>query len=125
MPPGGVCGGRGASIGADGGVQVVESTTPPPLVQATGDDQKGAEPAPSVAWTRALRACHTAHGARDAVFDSETQGAQYATQAIKPKAASLTQNMSITHPKAKASDRTHCAPWDKLENAPQKISRNP
>ena len=41
------------------------------------------------------------------VYYSENQGAKYATKAIMPKSASLTQNMNIMHLKTKVSDSTH------------------
>ena len=37
----------------------------------------------------------------------EKQGGQYATKAIMPKSASLTQSMNIVHLKTKASDSIH------------------
>ena len=54
------------------------------------------------------------------VYYSEKQGAKYATKAIMPKSAALTQNMNILHLKTKVSDSTHGTQWDQLNNAPPK-----
>ena len=57
---------------------------------------------------------------KDMVYYSENQGAEYATKAIMPQSASLTQNMNIMHLKTKVSDSTHSTQWDQLKNAPPK-----
>ena len=96
---------------------------PPPLVRATVNDPNLTEPTPSVAWTRALLACHTVHGTymwKDMAYCSENQGADNATKSIVPQSASLTQNMNIMHLKTQASDSTHSTQEDQLKNAPPK-----
>ena len=57
------------------------------------------------------------------VYHSENQVAKYATKAIMPKSASLTQKMNIMHLKIKVSDSTHST--HQLKNAPpQSTVRN-
>ena len=46
------------------------------------------------------------------VFYSENQGARYATKAIVPQSASLTQNMNIVHLESKVSDNRDSTQWD-------------
>ena len=46
---------------------------------------------------------------KDMVYDSENRGANYATKALMPQSASLTQNMNILHPKAQVSHSTRSA----------------
>ena len=54
------------------------------------------------------------------VYYSENQGEKYATKAIMPKPASLTQNMNILRLKIQVSDSTHSTQQDQLKNAPPK-----
>ena len=44
---------------------------------------------------------------KDTVYYSENQGAKYATEAIMPKSASLTQNRNTMHLETKVSDSTY------------------
>ena len=73
---------------------------PPPLVQATVDDQKLTKPTPSVAWTRVLLTHYTVHG-------TYTR-AKYATLGHHAQISFLdTKYMNIMHLKPKVSDSTH------------------
>ena len=44
---------------------------------------------------------------KDMLYCSENQGAKYATNAIMPKSASLTQNMNIMHLKTNIRQHTY------------------
>ena len=92
---------------------------PPPL---SVNDRKLTEPTPSVAWTRVLLMRYTVtwYMRKDMVCSSENQGATYATQAIIPQSASLTQNMNIVRLKAQVSDTTRSTRQGQLKNAPPK-----
>ena len=95
---------------------------PPPLVQAAVNDQKWTAPTPRVPWTRALLTRYTVtwYVRRDMVHHSETQGANYATKALMPQSASLTQNRNITHLKARVSDSTRSTQYDRWNSASPK-----
>ena len=88
----------------------LDNHQPPPLVQATANDRKWTDPTPRVAWTRALRTRHTVRGTWGGgtwCTILKAKGARYATKALMPQSASLTQNTSITHLKAQVSGSTH------------------
>ena len=72
------------------------SLTPPPLVQATVNDQKLTEPTPSVASTRALLPRRNLRETRvDMMCYSENQEVKHATNALLANRATLTQNMNF------------------------------
>ena len=81
---------------------------PPPLVQATVNDQKLTEPTPSVAWTGALLMRRYLRDTRvDTVYYSENQKAKYTANALLGRRAALTQNMNIVHLKSNLSGSTY------------------
>ena len=57
------------------------------------------------------------YAGKDLVHYSENQGAKYATKAIMPQSASLTQTVNIVHLKTQASDSR----WHKMHHQKKKI----
>ena len=110
--------GRCAGASALGGTQPgskegdrcteIPTPPPPPLVQATVNDQKLMEPTPSVAWTWALLTRRNLRDTRvDMMYYSENQEAKHATNALLANRGASTQNMNFVHLKTKVSDSTH------------------
>ena len=99
---------------------------PPSLVQATVNEPNLTEPTPpicsdkGVAYARRCGRCAW----KDTVYCSEDQGAEWATNAITAQSASLTQHMTILHPKASASRSTQKTPQDQWKNTPPKPQKN-
>ena len=65
-------------------------------------------------------ALHCARDMREDTVHYSEKGARYATKAIMPQSASLTQNMNIVHLKAQVSHSTRGTQWGPLKNAPPK-----
>ena len=78
---------------------------PPPLVQATVNDQKLTEATPSVAWIRVLLTRRNLHDTRvDMMYYSEDQEPYLKTLLVNR--ATLTQNMNFVLLKTKVSGST-------------------
>ena len=89
-------------------VGCIASGYPPPLLSCCLD--KGVAHALHCAW----------HVRKDLVYYSENQGAKYATKAIMPQSASLTQNVTM-HLKTQVSDSTRSTQLDQMKICTAKI----
>ena len=96
-------------------------TPPPPLVQATVNDQKLRKPTPSVAWTSVL---FTRRNLRDArvhlMYYSENQDSKHAANGLLTNRAALTPNMNFLLLNTNVSRSTHGTQQNELKNAPPK-----